>query len=101
MGGGRKCEQPPVLPQVVGCSACNLSLPFSSKWETWIILHVITKGETRDSFHCEKRREVCKGSVAGRGAGRKHGVMLAVNRLWLALRETSPSSSSGVFHELL
>lgn len=40
-----------------------------------------------------------KGSVVGRGAGRKHGVMLVVNRMWLALGETSPSSSSRVFDD--
>lgn len=95
----RKREQPPVLPQGVGCSACNLGLPFSSKLKTLIIFHVINKGETRHSFHCRKRLEVCKGSTAGRGAGRKHGVMLVVNRMWLALGETSPSSSTRVFDD--
>lgn len=40
-----------------------------------------------------------KGSVVGRGAGRKHGVMLVANRMWLALGETSPSSSSRVFDD--
>lgn len=42
---------------------------------------------------------MCKGSVAGRGAGRKHGGMLVVNRMWPALGETSHFSSSRVFDQ--
>lgn len=32
-GEGRKCEQPPVLPQGVRSSACNLHVAFSSELE--------------------------------------------------------------------
>ena len=90
MGEERKCEQPPVLPQGVGSSACNPSLPFSSKLEIWNIFHAVTKGEAWHSFHGGKRLEVCKGSAVGRGAGRKHGVMVVVNMMWLALETPLP-----------
>lgn len=77
----------------------SLSLSLISKLETWIIFHAVTKGEAQHSFHCGKRLEMCKGFVAGREAGRKHGVMLVVSSMWVALGDTSPSSSSRVLDD--
>lgn len=42
---------------------------------------------------------MCRGSEVGRRAGRKHGVLLVMNRIWPALGETSHFSSSRVFDE--